>query len=178
MTVRLRSGHPADAPSLGAVERAAAARFRDIGLDAIAEGRPTAAEEYRALAEAGLLWVAEPDDGAPVGLAIAGSVDGEGYLAEVSVHPGHGRQGLGRALIGRVEAWALERRFRRLFLTTFRDVPWNRPYYERLGFAAIDEDRVGPDLQALRAGERARGLDGISPRLCMVKALRRCGAAP
>lgn len=176
MTARLRRGSPADAPKLGAVERAAAARFRAIDLGAIAEGRPTAVDEYRALAEEGRLWVAESDGGMPVGLAIAGSVDGQGYLAEVSVHPDHGRQGLGRGLIARVESWALGRGFQSLFLTTFRDVPWNRPYYETLGFAVVGEDRVGPDLQALRAGERARGLDGISPRVCMIKALRRCGA--
>ncbi len=176
MTARLRRGCLADSQFLGAVERAAAARFRAVGLDVIAEGRPTAAEEYRSLAEEGRLWVAETDAGIPVGLAIAGSVDGEGYLAEVSVHPDHGRRGLGRALIARVEAWALGQGSQSLFLTTFRDVPWNRPYYEVLGFAVVGEDRVGPDLQAVRVGERACGLDGISPRVCMVKPLRRCGA--
>ncbi len=176
MTARLRRGSPADAPKLGAVERAAAARFRAVGLDVIAEGRPTAVEEYLALAEEGRLWVAETDAGIPVGLAIAGSVDGEGYLAEVSVHPDRGRQGLGRGLIACVETWALEQGFQSLFLTTFRDVPWNRPYYEILEFAVRSEDHVGPDLRAVRAGEKARGLDGLSPRVCMVKTLRRCGA--
>ena len=176
MTARLRRGNPADAPKLGAVERAAAARFHAVGLDAIAEGRPTSADEYHVLAEEGRLWVAESDAGVPVGLAIAGCVDGEGYLAEVSVHPDHGRQGLGRGLIACVETWALEQGFQSLFLTTFRDVPWNRPYYEILEFTVRSEDQIGPDLQALRAGEKARGLDGISPRVCMVKALRRCGA--
>ena len=106
-----------------------------------------------------------------MGLAIAGRVDGEGYLAELSVLPDHGRRGLGRAMIATVEDWARARSHTRLYLTTFRNVPWNRPYYERLGFSVIDEAQVGPDLAAIRKGERARGIDRISPRVCMVRDL-------
>ena len=173
MSVRIRAGKTADACLLGAVERAAAQRFAEIGLGQIAEGRPTHAAEYERLAEAGRLWVAEAGAGRLVGLALAGVVDGEGYLAEVSVHPDHGRQGLGRALIGTVETWAKAQGFTRLLLTTFHAVPWNRRYYEKLGFSVLEESDAGPELRAIRNGERARGIDGISARVCMCKELSR-----
>ena len=46
-----------------------------------------------------------------------------------------------------------------LTLLTFRDVAWNGPYYERLGFRALGDDELGPGLRALRDAEPAKGLD-------------------
>ena len=46
-------------------------------------------------------------------------------------------------------------------LTTFRDVPWNAPYYERLGFRTLAADEITPGLAAIRAHEadsRARSV--------------------
>ena len=172
MRYRIRPGRQEDACVLGGVERAAASRFGDIGLTRIAQGRPTDPAEYRALIGAGRLWVAEAEQGAAVALAIAGRVDGAGYLAEVSVHPDHGRRGLGRRLIETVESWARAQGFGRLFLTTFRDVAWNRPYYEGLGFSLVEENEAGAELRAIRAAEKERGIDAISPRVCMMKILR------
>ncbi|WP_299622857.1 GNAT family N-acetyltransferase [Pelagibius sp.] len=171
MNCRIRLARQADAALLGDVETAAAGRFAGIGLQAIARGRPTAEAEYRSLAADRRLWVTEAEEGRLVGLAIAAAVDGQGYLAELSVHPDYGRRGLGRAMIAAVEDWARARAFTRLYLTTFRDVPWNRPYYERLGFAVVAENQAGPELKAIRQNERARGLDRLSPRVCMVKDL-------
>ena len=171
MSCRIRLARQADAVLLGAMESAAAGRFAGIGLQAIARGRPTGEAEYRRLAADGRLWVSEAEEGRLVGLAIGGMVDDQGYLAELSVHPDYGRRGLGRALTATVEDWARARAFARLYLTTFRDVPWNRPYYERLGFVVVAEDKAGPELRAIRQGERARGLDRLSPRVCMVKDL-------
>lgn len=140
MSCRIRLARKADAALLGAVESAAAGRFAGIGLQAIARGRPTAEAEYRRLAADRRLWVSEAEKGQPVGLAIAAAVDGQGYLAELSVHPDYGRRGLGRTMVAAVEDWARARAFTRLHLTTFRDVPWNRPYYERLGFSVVAEE--------------------------------------
>ncbi len=173
MTYRVRPGRAGDAALLGAIERAAAQRFAGVGLERIARGRPTSEAEYREAVAAGYLWVVETGEGQaagqPVGLAIAERVDGEGYLAEVAVHPDHAGHRLAARLIAEVEGQAAAGGCRRLFLTTFDAVPWNRPYYERLGFAVLAEADAGPELRAIRAGERKRGLDDISPRVCMVK---------
>ncbi|MGF1592125.1 MAG: GNAT family N-acetyltransferase [Kiloniellaceae bacterium] len=169
MTYRVRLAEAADVPLLGAVERAAASRFTTVGLERIAEGRPTDEAEYLKAVAAGCLWVVEVAGGPVIGLAIAGRLDGEGYLAEISVHPDHAGRRLAARMIAAVEDWAAGLGCRRLYLTTFREVPWNRPYYLRLGFAEVEEAEVGAELRALRAGERKRGLDDISPRVCMVK---------
>ncbi len=174
---RVRPACAADAPVLGAVEYAAAARFAGIGLGAIAGGRPTSAETYLTPVAEGRLWVVEvlraggvSERGATVvGLAIAEMRDGEGFLAEISVHPDHAGRRLSLRLIDAVEAWAAALGCRSLRLTTFRDVPWNRPYYERLGFGLLDESEAGPEVRAVRAAERARGVDAQGPRVCMIR---------
>jgi hypothetical protein len=51
-------------------------------------------------------------------------------------------------------------------LTTFRDVPWNRPWYERLGFRVLGEDELGPELRARRDEEEHLGLPAAL-RVCM-----------
>ena len=169
MTYRVRLARDADVPFLAPLERAAAGRFATIGLGAIARGRPTDAAEYRAAIAAGRLWVVEQGEGTVVGLAIADRLDGEGYLAEIAVDPEHAGRRLAARMIDAVAAWAAGQGCRRLFLTTFREVPWNRPYYERLGFTVVDEVAVGPELRAKRERERARGVDRHGPRVCMVR---------
>jgi hypothetical protein len=51
-------------------------------------------------------------------------------------------------------------------LTTFRDVAWNAPYYERCGFRVLDETELGPGLRRVRDTEAAHGLDPAR-RVCM-----------
>jgi hypothetical protein len=55
-------------------------------------------------------------------------------------------------------------------LTTFRDVPWNAPYYERLGFTVVEPADQGPELAALVA-EEAERIPGEAPRVAMRRAL-------
>jgi N-acetylglutamate synthase-like GNAT family acetyltransferase len=43
-----------------------------------------------------------------------------------------------------------------LTLTTFRDVPWNAPFYARLGFEIVTE--LTPELRQKREEEAAHGL--------------------
>jgi hypothetical protein len=46
-----------------------------------------------------------------------------------------------------------------LTLTTFSDVPWNRPLYEHLGFRVLSEEEIGPGLRTIRDRETTEGLD-------------------
>jgi hypothetical protein len=55
-------------------------------------------------------------------------------------------------------------------LTTFADVPWNAPYYRRLGFADVPPGAQGPGLRRLRAHEAEVGLDRW-PRVAMARPL-------
>jgi hypothetical protein len=82
------------------------------------------------------------------------------------VHPRQQGSGLGRALLDAVASWARERQCAGLSLTTFRDVPWNAPLYEHLGFTVIGPGDLTPGLAELVAHEAALGLD-VAPRVAM-----------
>jgi GNAT superfamily N-acetyltransferase len=105
------------------------------------------------------LWVALADD-QPVGFAHALVLEpGAIHLEEVDVDPEHGRRGLGTGLVEAVCASARAAGYRCITLTTFRDLPWNMPFYVRLGFEVIPPDEVSPVLQAVLQDETRRGLD-------------------
>ena len=57
-----------------------------------------------------------------------------------------------------------------LTLTTYVHVPWNGPYYERLGFRYLTTEEETPGLRAIRARERALGLE-VRPRVSMRRSL-------
>jgi hypothetical protein len=46
-----------------------------------------------------------------------------------------------------------------LTLSTFRAVPWNGPYYARLGFVELRTEELTPGLTEILAEETAFGLD-------------------
>jgi len=75
------------------------------------------------------------------------------------VHPDHGRRGVGAQLVTAVCRWATERGYDRVTLTTFRNVPWNMPFYTRLGFEEIPMAERTALLQAIVDDETRRGLD-------------------
>jgi GNAT superfamily N-acetyltransferase len=105
----------------------------------------------------------------PVGFAQVGEADGNAHLEELAVLPGHMRQGLGTRLVEEACAWAAEHGYPAITLTTYADVPWNAPYYERLGFAVVDD--FGPDVRERRDHEAAVGLDTVGPRVVMRRPL-------
>ena len=98
----------------------------------------------------------------PVAYLTASTVDGCAHIDQVSVHPAHAGKRLGAALVDHVAATSGAPA---LTLTTFRDVPWNAPYYERLGFRVFEP---GPELAALMRRE-AGTIPGDAPRVAMVR---------
>jgi GNAT superfamily N-acetyltransferase len=157
----IRVASLADLPTLREIERAAGESFRDLGMAAIADDEPFTIAELTAYQRAGRAWVY----GNPaVAYLLVDEIDGYAHIEQVSVHPGHARQGIGRALIDPVGTWARSRGLTGLTLTTFAEVPWNAPYYERLGFRVITD--LSPGLREVRAHEAAIGLDAW-PRVVM-----------
>ena len=123
----------------------------------------TAAEPYmrdRGMAHAadGSLFVAEAD-GEVVGYAAMMRVDDAAHLCEIDVAPEHGGRGLGRRLVAAGEAWGRARGLAAMTLTTFIDVPWNGPWYARLGFAPFPEAEWGPEHRAIWRGQVESALD-------------------
>ncbi|QYO65660.1 GNAT family N-acetyltransferase [Leptolyngbya sp. 7M] len=120
--------------------------------------------------DAGRLWVAVDGGDVPVGFAAALVIDGNAHLHEVSVDPIHGRRGIGRKLIEAVYDWAVSHAFEGITLSTFRDIPWNAPLYQKLGFIELPETEHGPEMKLLRNEERESGLD-ISQRIIMIRVI-------
>lgn len=149
---------PRDVPALPAIELAAARLLVGWAPPAILE-EATAVADFAAARSAGRLWVALADD-VPVGFALVSLLaDGTPHLEEIDVDPAHGRHGVGAALVAAVCDWVAREHHTRITLTTFRDVPWNMPFYARMGFTVVPPGDVTPAVAAIVRNETERGLD-------------------
>lgn len=166
----VRPATAADGDVLREVEREAGERFREVGMAAIADDDPPSTTTLAAYAVAGRSWVAADGDGRIVGYVLVDVVDDAAHVEQVSVRPDQQGRGVGRALLDRVAEWARDTGRTAMTLTTFTDVPWNRPLYEHLGFRVLAEPEIGPELRALREVEATHGLDPTT-RVCMHRAL-------
>jgi GNAT superfamily N-acetyltransferase len=161
----IRPAAPGDLPLLQDIERAAGEPFRALGMPEIADDEPPAPAVLERFRQAGHAWVAE-GDGRIVAYLIGEPVDGAFHIEQVSVHPDAGRRGVGRTLIAYAADRARDQGLAGLTLTTFTEVPWNAPYYARIGFRVLDESELTPGLRKIRAMEAEHGLDRW-PRVCM-----------
>jgi GNAT superfamily N-acetyltransferase len=154
----IRSARNDDLPALQDVERAAGDLFRDLGMAAIADDEPLLVAELAVYQADGRAWVATTPTDQPVAYILVKVVDGCAHIEQVSVHPEHSRQGLGQSLLDTAETWAARRGLKALTLTTYTTVPWNTPYYKRLGFQIVSNDELSIGLHQIRELEAARGL--------------------
>ena len=162
----VRPADPADAPVMQQIERLAGERFREIGMPDIADDEPMSLTELRDYADAGRAWVVTDDGGSLVGFALVDLIEGCAHLEEIAVSRDAQGQGLGRRLLDHVADWAREQAMPAVTLTTFRDVSWNGPYYERQGFRILAAAELTPGLIERRAAEAAHGL-APDARVCM-----------
>ncbi|MEC4019278.1 GNAT family N-acetyltransferase [Streptomyces sp. H27-D2] len=174
--MRIRLSRPEELPALQDIERAAGTLFHAVGMSEIADDEPPALDVLDGYRRAGRAWVAvEPGsdgfgDGGPDGRVIAylltDVVDGCAHIEQLSVHPDSAHRGVGRALLDHAAALARPDGLAALTLTTFTDVPWNAPYYTRIGFRPLPDSELTPGLRDIREREAAHGLDRW-PRVCM-----------
>ncbi|HEM7886696.1 TPA: GNAT family N-acetyltransferase [Burkholderia cenocepacia] len=148
------------AAAMAAVEVAAAQRFRGIGMTDIADGEPTDAAAVLVRIDDGRAYVAVDPQGTCVGFAFYRLLDAQRlYLEELDVAPSHAGQRIGARLIEQVMARAAREHVEQVVLSTFRDAPWNAPYYARLGFRIIDDAALDDALRAIRVHHVSLGLD-------------------
>ena len=157
----IRLAELADIRSLAGVERQAARMFEGwtaaTGLTAEILDNVSSDQELNEARERGHLWVATCD-GEIVGFAQAIVLDGVVHLDEIDVVPAHMRKGVGSRLVETVCRWARSAGYPSVTLSTFRDVPWNRPFYESRGFHVVDARALAPQHRELVATEGSRGL--------------------
>jgi GNAT superfamily N-acetyltransferase len=155
----VRLAEPRDVASLPAIEIAADELFPEEDLPRVLRGSATGVEPLEAARLAGRLWVAADRDGTPVGFAYVEVVDGHAHLEEIDVLPEHGRRGIGRRLVETVIAWARASGTCPITLTTFRELPWNAPFYASLGFEVLGDEALTPALREVVEHEARCGLD-------------------
>ncbi|AHH99997.1 GNAT family N-acetyltransferase [Kutzneria albida] len=155
MAQRVRLAQACELAGLAEVEQAADALFAEFGIVF-----PPGAVVAEVTDPSEVLVVDEP----PIGFAYTGPVDQALHLHQLAVHPAHGRRGAGSALLSAVVQAAGGRA---VTLTTFRDIPWNGPWYAERGFVELAPEQWGPELTRLVAGETAQGIAELGPRLVM-----------
>lgn len=149
---------PQDLTRLPEIELAAARLLAGHAPESVLN-ETTSADVLQRARRAGHLWVALADDVA-VGFAHIEPLERDtAHLEEIDVHPGHGRRGLGTRLVLQVCEWAAGNGYAFVTLTTFRDIPWNRPFYARLEFEVVPHPHLSPALSAIVEDETRRGLD-------------------
>lgn len=158
MRYHIRLARLDDLSALPDIERAANALFADFGLAEQLSDILTPIASLREGVQADRLWVAVDETDQPVGFALASVVGDNAHLDELDVHPAHGRRGLGVALVEMVCDWARSSGYSAITLTTLRHIPWNAPWYQRLGFRVLEEDELSAALRALLQDEIQRGL--------------------
>ena len=94
----------------------------------------------------------------------------------MDVLPAHGRRGLGARLLACVCAWAQAQGNAAVTLSTFRDVPWNGPFYRKHSFRDLQPAEWTPGMRAIREQEVQHGLR-VEARVFMRRELDGVGSA-
>ncbi|WP_372425619.1 GNAT family N-acetyltransferase [Salinarimonas chemoclinalis] len=149
MSIRLRPPADGDVARLVALEHASRRRYAvHGGALAWVAGMPAMAPERF---DRGETVVADAVDGTPLGYVLLEPLDGLLYIVGIAVAPEAGGRGVGRALMAQAEARASAQRLGGTSLATFREPPWNGPWFRRLGYVPLPEHRIGPGLAAVLA---------------------------
>ncbi|MEL6813728.1 MAG: GNAT family N-acetyltransferase [Cyanobacteria bacterium J06598_3] len=165
MDYLVRLATPQDVPFLAEIESSAAQRFlpylNDLGIPVtLLEGLATPDFFHRAQAD-DRLWVAvhsEPrHQQQPVGFIVVKFLLESCFIVELDVHADHGRKGIGSALVRACLEGTRRRGFNRTTLTTFRHIPWNIPFYRRLGFEILPPEAWPNDIRAIVQHEARYG---------------------
>ncbi|RON22504.1 GNAT family N-acetyltransferase [Pseudomonas lini] len=161
MNFTVRRAQSADASTLPAIERSAAALFRcDPSLAWLADAAVPDAEDHQMAIEKEQVWVTQSADNELMGFLSAIEVDNELHIQEISVSQQFQGQGAGRKLLLTALEHARKRELHGLTLTTFRDLPWNEPFYRQFGFETLGPAEIGPRLTTVLNNEINHGLPG------------------
>jgi len=95
-------------------------------------------------------------DGALAGFSACQACADALHLWELAVRRDAQGKGLGKALVEATLALARARGLPAVTLSTFREIPWNAPFYARMGFRELPE--LNPRLAVIQLREDLLGL--------------------
>jgi GNAT superfamily N-acetyltransferase len=101
---------------------------------------------WRECLQAGTTLIASDRSGEPIGFAALRLLDHEPYLEQLSVRLNEMRKGIGTALLSAAGYVAAQTQAHTLWLTTYRHLAWNAPFYARAGFAIVSVEHCGVDM--------------------------------
>ncbi|MGB0922576.1 MAG: GNAT family N-acetyltransferase [Alphaproteobacteria bacterium] len=163
---KLRPARADDLPKLSQIEKAADKLLIEAGMDL----PPAQYSDDAYGADDDIIVAALTDRDEPVGFAYVIQMEQGTHLAELGVDPAHGRQGIGAALVQHILKRAEADGQFAVTLSTFIHVPFNGPFYEKLGFEAVSPLSLGTEYPKLRQAEADNGLD-VSQRQFMIRYL-------
>jgi len=157
----IRVSRSEDAVLLPAIERSAGQAFLAIAdLAYIVTGEVQSVDDHLQLIAEGYSVVAVNEDDQPIGFINGERQDGALHIWELAVALEYQKAGIGRALIAHSIEVAKSQGLTAVTLTTFKDVSWNQPFYQRLGFQLFNSDEIPLRLQQILACEVVHGLPG------------------
>jgi len=154
----IRFAQPTDLPAAGRVEVSAATVFVGTHMDFAANDAPNDPAELLAAIGAQLMWVAI-EAGQPIGFMFAEPCAKSLCARELSVAAPHQQQGHGSKLMQTLIAAARRRGHQQLILTTDRGLPWNAPFYKRLGFKIVEGAAIPATARHRLERQFAAGFD-------------------
>lgn len=147
-----------DAIKLPAIEQSAGQLFSTLeDLRWISESGVQSVEKHLAFINHKGHWVAINSDNEPVGFIMTTPLPESLFIHELSVSQDWQNRGIGKLLIQKIKDEAKIHKFDVVTLTTFRHVPWNAPYYQRLGFSILSESEIPHSLQEILNNEVESG---------------------
>ena len=156
----IRLATAADLPAVRAAERSAATVFIGTHMDFAANHAPNHPADLLAAIARQLMWVAIANavtSGPVIGFVFAEPCNDGLYLRELAVAAPAQQQGHGTALMAMAIATARQRGDPQVLLTTDRTLPWNAPFYTRLGFRITEGDAIPAEARRRLASQYAAG---------------------
>ena len=158
--IHIRLSELKDIPALSKVEKSAAKKFLDIPeLASLANGDVMTHEMHRKAILNKTSWTAQDQQSHEiVGFLSGQEVATEFHLQEVSVRAEYQGRSIGRTLIETALQHVTKKGLLSATLTTFAEVPWNAPFYKKLGFEVIENHGLSARLSNLLLAEASHGL--------------------
>ena len=158
MPAILRLAVQEDAQLLPAIEYSAAQVFHTLDeLSWLTESPSMSIERHSQLIALSTCWVAPDAENRPQGFLSAERHGCDLHIYELSVIQSMQGQGIGRLLIEAAKDYARSSRLSFVTLTTFTDVPWNAPFYSRMGFQTKATTDLDERLAAILSEEYKHG---------------------
>ena len=172
--IHIRLSELKDIPALTKVEKSAAKKFLDIPeLAWLANDDVMTHEMHQKAILEKTSWTAQDEQSLEiVGFLSGQEIASEFHLQEVSVCAEYQGRSIGKALVETALQHATLKGLISATLTTFVEVPWNAPFYKKLGFEIIEYNVLSVRLSNLLLAENSHGLAG--EKRC---AMRKCLAS-